>query len=363
MTKRSNLIDYLRGIAIIFVVLDHLFVWLGLNALWPFWHNLLIYSVTPLIFLAGYTFQLSFLKRPPNFNLNTNGKFPLFSFLKTYLTYFYHKAKKIIIAYTLGLFIIILWQQNFSWQTYWHLYFTFPNQFYFIIIYLQLLFIAPLISSLWTSLASILPKINFFIKYGVICALILLASLLFNRYPVFSSQIYYPGQLLFGGLQLWVFSMGSLCAYLVTKKIIPSQIFTMSNNLLGGAIILVYLFFSHNQNKIFAHPPNYFTILYCLGTTAIFSFIYLSLKKFKLNFIIKITEYLGKHSLAIFIYHSFFISELIKKLPISFFNSSIYLQIILISFITIVSSIILTYIIDFLLAYLSKIFHPRNSFS
>lgn len=363
MTKRSNLIDYLRGIAIIFVVFDHLFVWLGLNHLWAFWHNLLIYSVTPLIFLAGYTFHLSYFKRPLILTSQISDKLSIITNVKTYLIYFYHKAKKIIIAYTLGFFIIMLWQQNFSWRTFWHLYFTFPNQFYFIIIYLQLLFIAPLISSIWSSIASLKPKINFFIKYGFISAIFLLLSLLLNQYPVFNSVTYYPGQLLFGGLQLWVFSMGSLCAYLVIKKIIPSQIFTMSNNLLGGIIILLYLFFSHNQNKIFAHPPNYFTILYCLAATAIFCFIYLALKKIKLNFIIKTIEYLGKHSLAIFIYHSFFISELIKKLPISFFNSSIYLQIFLISFITIVSSVILTYIIDFLLAYLSKIFHPRNSFS
>ena len=143
---RWQILDFFRGVAIICVVLDHCFAWVNPPTPIADYKRWLIFSTGPLFFLAGITFALSFYSRLPKFITQPcHG----IGYLKQYFAYVGKKASKLVGAYLLAMLLITSWQENFSLSWYFHQVLTFPHQFYFISIYLQLLLVAPLISYSW----------------------------------------------------------------------------------------------------------------------------------------------------------------------------------------------------------------------
>ncbi|MBQ6438349.1 hypothetical protein IJJ12_03125, partial [bacterium] len=61
--KRLRVLDFARGSAIICVCIDHALVWSGANQVYPLVASLAIWSVGPLLALAGATMYLAADKR------------------------------------------------------------------------------------------------------------------------------------------------------------------------------------------------------------------------------------------------------------------------------------------------------------
>ncbi|MDO5561844.1 MAG: acyltransferase family protein, partial [bacterium] len=211
-SKRLTILDFLRGVAIICVVVDHAFSWLGVAG--GIWHQLTIYSVVPLFFLAGITFALSYLRHPPVLTW------------RNFLPYYWHKVKKLLGAYALGTLVILAFQPSgITWSGYWYNFFTFPAQFYFIAIYMELLLIAPFLLQLWSKIKTTVSRAQQPLLYFIVSLLLGVFSLIGAKILIFPPPIWLPAQQLFGGLELFVFGMGTLAgfAYAQGWKLQPKQ--------------------------------------------------------------------------------------------------------------------------------------------
>lgn len=310
-TRRLAILDFWRGVAISCVIIDHLFAWLSIPALLETKKGWFIFSVAPLFFLAGVTYCLSFFTKPPKFL-----KIPINSakFIIEYWRYFWHKTHKLIYAYLLAFFFInyFFHHHAWSWGNYWQAVLHFPSQFYFISIYLQLLLLAPLFCSLCQWLAK---KFSFhrLSAFFITDLLILLIALLLNQWPIFSQQLWHPARLIGGGIQLWVFVSGVFMAYIYYQGwwrqiIYPWWFWWLITSV---AIYALYLF--GVEPYLFRHPPGFFTIVYSALLLIWLAALYHYLQFAPL--IIKVVSFFGKHSLAIFLYHSFFMEELLKIFP------------------------------------------------
>lgn len=358
MSRRLSLLDFLRGVAIFCVVVDHVFAWVGGTVEHSFYHQFFIFSVVPLFFLAGVTFGLSFLKRQvkfiPSHTKNIGRR--VAGTLSNYLKYFWGKSQKIIIAYLIGSLIIQLWvDQSFSLQDYFYNLIVFPFQFYFIAIYLQLLFIAPLLAKLFLLAAGKRGK-----WWGVRIIgtnlLILIVAVIFNQYEILGKVVYEPARFLFGGIELWVFGTGIMLAYLYQIKKIPSFFRSVYFQLGVGVGGIGGLLWLDLQNKIFAHPPNFLTLWYCACGLFLAMVGYQILSKVPLLKMIKtLLVFWGKHSLDIFIFHALFIQKILLYTK-NYHWSGTVIDFMILSVSACFLSILLTYVVDKILYFLSKIF-------
>lgn len=339
MKKRLNILDFLRGIAILNVVVDHLFVWLGLTATDSLWHNFTIFSVVPLFFLAGITYCLSLLRHQPALSWRQ----PL-----SYLKLWWRKSHKLLTAYLIGLLVIIIWTtKQFSFADYWQQVITFPNQFYFIIIYLELLLVAPLFVQLY-------QKVFTHFSWGRVGLLLIgiaAGAGLLNAWPILPTSLWAPARVLFGGWELFVWAAGSMVAWLWVNKKLPtgSQVNFVTTTI--GVVLLSLIAYFDGFSKIFSHPPNLWTLGYCLSLILLWGNFYALLTKLKFSWLAKPLEFAGQHSLAIYIYHALFIQLMLEYLITNFqFTFQPYwLWLIILTITTSLLSIALGTIIDWLI--------------
>lgn len=354
--KRLDILDFWRGVAIFCVVIDHLFAWLSV----PIWLDAkkgwFIFSVAPLFFLAGITYCLSFFNKPPAFLSSPS----LGKFILAFLKYFWHKASKIIYAYLLALLLTnYLFAENRLWSLtdYLQTASQFPSQFYFISIYLQLLLLAPWFCWLCQWLAKkFAPRpIKAFLLTN---AMILIISMILNQWPVFSELLWYPAQLLGGGIEMWVFASGIFLAFAYYRGGWKSIIFPWWFLGLISSLGIYCLYLFGVEPYLFRHPPGFFTIIY-----SIFMLIFLATLHHYLRFmplITNIVTFFGKRSLAIFLYHSFFMEKLLKYYP-AWHQYPLLWQFILLSIITVLLSCLAGFLTSWLIVVVSKIY--RFSYS
>jgi peptidoglycan/LPS O-acetylase OafA/YrhL len=304
--KRWPILDFLRGVAIICVVLDHLGVWLGYNTTQPQLYSLLIFSVAPLFFLAGITFGLSFYHRPP----------VLKSFTQ-YTQYWWRKSRPLITTYLVGFTLMWLWQyHSLELKDFLSSLLTFPNQFYFICIYLQLLLLAPLLAQWWPKIAKLKMPLSLGGKMLLTNLLLLLLALILNQLPILSSRFWLPAQLLFGGIELWIFGTGVQLAYLFFNQRLPQIILQPLVQLIIGLVLFSGLALTSGLQTIFQHPPTFATIIYAASGLLILTALYHGWQR--LPFAKCLTQPLliaGRYSLDIFIFHSLFIQEILQRYP------------------------------------------------
>ena len=265
--KRWQILDFFRGIAIICVVLDHCFAWVNPPTPIADYKRWLIFSTGPLFFLVGITFALSFYSRLPKFiTQSCRG----IGCLKQYFAYVGKKASKLVGAYLLAMLLITSWQKNFS-----------------------------------------LPQV---LVLGNLIYLVI--ALVANTWPILAATWWRPAQLLGGGIQLWLFSLGTCFTYAYLHSDINKKKFSPALALfLGIAGITIVKFTPMNQH-IFAHPPNLYTIFYL---TVVFTLLWGIYQYQAASLIVKPISFLGKNSLSIFLYHSFFMEKIYQNL--SFFTT------------------------------------------
>ncbi len=364
---RLTVLDFLRGIAIICVVLDHVFAWLGLKTTYPTFYNFTIFSVAPLFFLAGVTYVFSFLRRQPTFKIPLKYNSPLFSVtfgtIKNYLSYFWQKANKIIFVYIIGTLIIFTWQnQSFSLSLFWQQVITFPAQFYFIIIYLELLFVAPLIIFFWQFWQKKLngwlgKKLPLLAKIALNLFPLLILSLISRQFLILPAPIWLPAQQLFGGIELFIFGAGTYAGFLYAQEEIKLTFKDKLIALIFGLTGFFFLLLSNFHQRIFLHPPGFWTIVYAIFGLSFFSGLYTLLTKIAWPKPLRLTRlitFFGQHSLDIFIYHALFIRESLLRFP-QIKDLAVFWQFSLLTLIASLASILLTFTLDQILVLLKKI--------
>lgn len=370
-TFRLPVLDFLRGLAIICVVLDHTFGWLGLQNVLTTAHHYTIFSVAPLFFLAGVTYALSFLKRPPTFHVPVRYDSPLFAApagtVWNYLRYIWRKSQKIITAYLIGTLIILLWQtRSFSLAQYWENLRTFPFQFYFIAIYIELLCVAPLLLKAWQYLATLWRKFSstvtqpsvFRLFFPLVCLCpLLVLSLLCRQIHLLPPPIWEPAQQLFGGIELFIFGSGTLAGFLYQQNRLKLTRQRKIGLFFAGLLGLLFIIFTDKQAVMFAHPPNFWTIVYANSGLAFFTGLYYFFNRLHLPTWLDCRRFFiffGQHSLDIFIYHSLFIREILLRWP-QITDFSLVWQLLFITLIAGNASIALTWLIDHALKLLASL--------
>ena len=279
-------LDLLKGIAMIAVVVDHLF---------SYYQNLTIqyhtgFHVSLFILIAGFTSAISIQNR---------GGVVDFS-------YICQRIKKVFIPYLIATLVYCLYFGYFDLATIFKKIYTFSvaGPLYFVFFYIQLISISYLLFKIINH-----QKSKFF-DIPLIIIFYLLA-LLFNKYKIINS--FYGGSgVLFGGSFFFLFILG-----IFAKKY--EQIFEnkkINLGLLFSSLILlsVYEFFDL-ISKSWSNPANNWLLGYTLIVLSLVVSVYqLFLKKFP-NFLKPITI-VGKNSLSVFLYHTLVIyifSKLLTK--------------------------------------------------
>lgn len=262
MQKRLDWLDFLKGLAIIAVVIDHSFGVL--------YKNILIqqhtsFSVAIFIFLAGITASI------------TLSRHNIFSFYKKRLI-------SIIIPYIIATFIISLLTQKHFFPSL--INFNASGPFYFIAFFLQLLLIAPFLS-----------KLNYYFL-----PLIFVISFLLNRFHF--TSLWGGGEFIFGGSFLFLFYLG-IIFYKNISFFKPKFIFSVI-----AALILIFIELFNLIPATWHNPPYLLTMFYTLTIFCLFYNINLNPK----SPIIRLFSLLGRYSLYIFLYHSVFFYLLEKFL-------------------------------------------------
>lgn len=321
-SKRLTILDFLRGVAIICVVIDHVFPWLGVEG--GIWHQLTIYSVVPLFFLAGITFAMSFLRHLPVLTW------------RNFLPYYWHKVKKLLGAYALGTFIILCFQPGgITWSDYWFNLFTFPAQFYFIAIYAELLLVAPFLLQLWLKVKTTIKRARQPLFYFILSLLLCAFSLICAKILIFPPPLWLPARQLFGGLEFFVFAMGTLAGFLYVQgwRLSVKQKYALFISGLG-ALFLVISTPIHEQ--IFVHPPSFWTLFYAAALTVVLAAFYRLCRRFyRFPFLV----WCGQHSLDIYIYHTLVIQLLVERTNF-FVRLPIFWQIFVLTFLASVAPIL-----------------------
>ena len=279
-------LDLLKGLAMIAVVVDHLF---------SYYQNLTIqyhtgFHVSLFILIAGFTSAISIQNRG--------------GFVNFY--YICQRIKKVFIPYLIATLVYCLYFGYFDLATIFKKIYTFSvaGPLYFVFFYIQLISISYLLFKIINHQKSKLFDLLLIIIFYLL-------SVFFNKYKIINS--FYGGSgVLFGGSFFFLFILG-----IFAKKY--EQIFEnkkINLGLLFSSLILlsVYEFFDL-ISKSWSNPANNWLLGYTLIVLSLVVSVYqLFLKKFP-NFLKPITI-VGKNSLSVFLYHTLVIyifSKLLTK--------------------------------------------------
>jgi fucose 4-O-acetylase-like acetyltransferase len=295
-------LDLLKGIAMIAVVVDHLYA---------YYQNLLVqyhtgFHVSLFILIAGFTSAISIENRGGVVNFS----------------YVIKRISKIFVPYLFATLFYCLYYRYFDLSIILKKIITFSvaGPLYFVFFYIQLIAISIFIYRLINHQKSKILDIPLLILFYII-------SYFLNKFKIINS--FYGGSgVLFGGSFFFLYVLG-----LFLKKY--ENIFNLKKTniiLLITSIIVLTFFEIFNLISIsWSNPANNYLIVYTLIVfSLVFSLFQLLLNRFpKILFFITI---IGKYSLPVFLYHTLFINIFSK-----IFNSyliliplSIYLPILLV---------------------------------
>lgn len=300
--KEIGWLNFLKGIAIIAVVFDHMHNFLYQSEyLW----SLSFYSVTLFTFVAGITSCLSMEKRMR---------------LDCYdLAYTWKRLKKILIPYAVATaFYVFVKNQFFDFKTYLEALVTFSGAapFYFIVYFVQLIVAAPLLFLVIYKIKRKSLHVLFLIGTAVFSGLCLKFTYIIKTWG--------GGQYFLGSTYLLMFVLGIYCWK--NRRALRSQKTNRCFLIMGLIGISAFLIFNLLQYKKLANPPGLLIILYTFCIFAcVFSGYYFLEKKAK-NWKIRPAKYIekiGHYSMDIFLYHLLLIKIFEKVGSVLHFDENI----------------------------------------
>lgn len=276
--ERLPWIDFLRGLAIIAVVLDHLYGYAhAYSSELILQHT--IFSVTLFIILSGLTTYISF-ERQKNVTFS----------------YWFNKICKLIIPYVLASGVyhfanLGLYTQESFWYRLFH--FSAADHFYFLQFFLGLVLVAP---ALFWLVKRCEKSKHFWLLIGLSTLALFGISILASRFPVISGKV--AGQYLFGGTYLFAFFLG-IVGIPVTRRMNPSA---LKNGFYLAGITGLLVSEVYSLGYAWANPPNGYTFIYAL---AVFCIIYAVSRtvNFHKHGLTSLICLFGKRSLHIYFYH------------------------------------------------------------
>lgn len=310
--KRIGLIDFLKGMAMLAVVVDHSCKVLYTN---PNIQRFSFYSVTLFVFLSGITTYLSMQS-------------------KNVITYDYSYVKKriinVLIPYVVatGLSLIII-NRFFDVGVFLKALVGFNTwgPYYFIVFFLQLVFISPV---LFLIIKLIQKQKHKFLLYFFSVVIITYLSSVFTKFT-YVVDVYTAGRMILGGSYFLVFYLGLLFASFkliinTTKQAVTYSVIFIG--LLSFFIIMyarqspIILGLTNTLNFWQLNPPGVVLMVYAtLVFGALGSFYCLCEKTLPQNLMRIFTpiEVCGKYSMTIFLYHLLFLSlgtQLANQIPL-----------------------------------------------
>lgn len=301
-------LDLLKGIAMIAVVLDHLYY---------YYQNLTIqyhtgFHVSLFIFIAGFTSALSIQNRGGIVNFS----------------YILKRISKIFVPYLVATLIYCLYYRYFDLITIFRKIYTFSvaGPLYFVFFYIQLVAISYFIYKLVNHQKSKLFDIALIIVFYLL-------AFLFNKYKIINS--FYGGSgVLFGGSFFFLYTLGFFFKkYETFFGLKTTNIFILITSTIFLSIFEIFNIIP----KTWSNPANNLLLIYTLIIfSLIFSLFQLFLNRFP-KFLSPITI-IGKNSLSVFLYHTLIINILGYLLPANSYSlltiiylllTSLYLPILL----------------------------------
>lgn len=278
-------LDLLKGIAMIAVVIDHLFY---------YYNNLSVqnhtgFHVSLFILLAGFTSAISIQNRGGVVNFS----------------YILKRISKIFLPYLIATFIYCFYNKIFNPILIFKKIITFSasGQLYFVFFYLQLIAISFLIYKLINHQKTKLLDIPLVILFYFL-------AYLFNQNKIINS--FYGGSgVLLGGSFFFLYTLG----FFIKKyeHFLDKKIF---NYLLLSISLISFVIFEYFNliSKSWSNPANNLLIIYCLIVFSLFSSLY-QLVFTHFPKILKPITLVGQQSLYVFLYHTLIINIFSKFLP------------------------------------------------
>lgn len=311
-SKRIGLIDFLKGMAMLAVVVDHSFPVLYTN---PNIQRFSFYSVTLFVFLSGITTYLSMQS-------------------KNVITYDYSYVKKRIInvlipyAVATGLSLIII-NRFFDVGVFLKALVGFNTwtPYYFIVFFLQLVFISPV---LFLIIKLIQKQKHKFLLYLFSVVIIIYLSSVFTKFT-YVVDVYTAGRMILGGSYFLVFYLGLLFASFKLIINTTKQAATYSVIFIGllSFFIIMYarqspiiLGLTNTLNFWQLNPPGVVLMVYATLVFGAFGSLYCLCEKTLPQNLMRIftpIEVCGKYSMTIFLYHLLFLSlctQLVNQIPL-----------------------------------------------
>lgn len=331
--KKELWINIAKFVAILGVIMDHSYKFLYYN------ENLLLvsyFAVTMFIFISGITIFYS--------NDRNDCKY----FLE-WIRLTFKRVKKIVIPYLIATAIYqIIEKQSFDIQLFFNnvILFNVCPPMYYILLYIQLLIIAPLLYVLIKKANNSRCK---FVNFIMLTSITLVIGCWSNLHTNIA-DIYGGGGKILGGTFLFVFLVGMLWANFVKEKLFLRLIKKSYAMIVVAIICVVWLRFYFHYHFLLdvalpmgkgVTPPNItifigamlaIMVIY-LGVTFLEQYNYTPIKKL-LNGI----GWLGAHTLYIFMYHWIIVVEFLR--PYINFSNSVLQALVHISIMVIVPVII-----------------------
>jgi|GEM_PF-3519919 len=310
LSGRIVWLDFLKGVSMIAVVIDHLYYGLGNKIVAPSVHPFTFFSVAMFVFLAGVTAALSYDRHQ---DAGIKGAF--------------RRMPHIVVPYAAATAVYVLFQLSghFDLQTYLRSLFFFSASlpFYFIFFFLQLMLVSPLLY--WAF--CVRHKDDWLVIPTAFLAVAVVGF--WSNFCTDMLPLHGGGRCLFGGFFLIVFAMGFLFyRFRTVLESLPAILF------LSGVFVPLYILFNRFWRPSFmgvyelgmsANPPGLYIFLY---TFMIFWGILLAFKLIDFTRLWKYSRpvsaafdvliwpirFCGKHSLIIFLYHMLAIGILLVLL-------------------------------------------------
>ncbi|MFX3632167.1 MAG: acyltransferase [Candidatus Pristimantibacillus sp.] len=300
-------IDFLKGVAILAVVLDHLHGIIYNNTQI---HLLTQYSVTLFILLAGVTSGIS--------NSNNTLK---------YSPYIIRKLRSIFIPYMLATVIyhIVANSYHFNFELFKQqlIMFNASGPFYFVLFYMQLVIVSPFLYKLFANRA--------IYQQGILLIVFYFISKYLTHYTAIEGYYGGAGKLL-GGSYLFVFCFGIVVYLNLHLLDRVKKVWLWIGLLLSVGIYLLYINIGWLEKGWF-NPPTKYTFMFALIVALIGWFAFHLVHTTWISKILFVVELLGKYSLYVFLYHSLFIHFGLQwfqsNLPLNLLEKLVFLLIVL----------------------------------
>lgn len=282
MKEQIGWIDFLKGVSIFAVIMDHLYNIVYFNS---GLHLFTGFSVSLFIFLAGITSVISLQRNKKPLKL-----------------YQLKKVKGILIPYVIAslVYSLIVHDFHFNLGVFWREIITFSasTPFYFILLFLQLILIAPYLYHV------IVNKHIIFQLLSIVPAFFI--SKYLSEFTAIDGVFGGGGRIL-GGTYFFLFHLG-MVFYLIYKNHYK-MVDKIWINVIAAIISTSSLYLIHSTGALtmgWSNPPNKFTIWFTISVFVLGYSIYSLITKYGLGKMFsKVVEYLGKQSYYIYLYHSF----------------------------------------------------------